>query len=59
MHVSGTTEIRHNLESNLEVSSCDGDGCFEVKVSYREATLTQIRTLIQASKHCKQHIQVW
>ncbi len=55
---AGTTEIRHDLETPKDIQACQGAGCHDIGVSYTEASLKQIETLISLSERCYQYIQV-
>jgi hypothetical protein len=54
---TGTTSIRHDSESPMNVGHCAGIGCYSRTVSYN-ATIAQLSSLAKYSAECHQSIRV-
>jgi hypothetical protein len=41
----------------VEIEACEETGCYQVNVTYQDASMSQMRTLIEISEKCQQHIR--
>ncbi|XP_066579529.1 uncharacterized protein LOC136770941 [Amia ocellicauda] len=55
---TGVTEVGHNGEGRVRVSPCEEAGCYSRKITYNKASLQQLRSLIEASESCTQHVRL-
>ncbi|MBN3307453.1 NRX4 protein, partial [Amia calva] len=42
----------------VRVSPCEEAGCYSRKITYNKASLQQLRSLIEASESCTQHVRL-
>ncbi|KAG5851111.1 hypothetical protein ANANG_G00089560 [Anguilla anguilla] len=55
---AGVTVVSHNSESRTRVGPCEEAGCYSREVVYQNASLPQLRALIEASLSCTQDVKV-
>ncbi|XP_035269113.1 uncharacterized protein LOC118225159 isoform X2 [Anguilla anguilla] len=55
---AGVTVVSHNSESRTRVRPCEEAGCYSREVVYQNASLPQLRALIEASLSCTQDVKV-
>ncbi|MBN3325534.1 TSG6 protein, partial [Atractosteus spatula] len=58
LRADGVTVVGHDSESRTRVSPCEEAGCYSRQITYRQASLLQLRSLIQASESCTQLVKV-
>ncbi|XP_069047172.1 uncharacterized protein [Lepisosteus oculatus] len=58
LRADGVTVVGHDSESRTRVSPCEKAGCYSRHITYRQASLLQLRSLIQASESCTQLVKL-
>ncbi|MBN3318411.1 NRX4 protein, partial [Atractosteus spatula] len=58
VHCQGVTVVGHDSESRTRVSPFEEAGCYSRQITYRQASLLQLRSLIQASESCTQLVKL-
>ena len=53
----GETVVMHNSMEKLNVG-CQGAGCYSRNITYSNASMRQLKALVQLSSNCSQHLRV-
>ena len=53
----GMTVISHDSENRTLVDGCDRKGCYSRDIQYTKASLVQLASLANVSRHCEQFIK--
>uniref|UniRef100_H2YD60 Fibrinogen C-terminal domain-containing protein n=1 Tax=Ciona savignyi TaxID=51511 RepID=H2YD60_CIOSA len=54
---TGITVVENELQPNMTIQGCNGQGCLSVDVTYKGATMEQIEALMSISIACEQKIR--
>ncbi|KAM4705056.1 uncharacterized protein WCC33_009902 [Rhinophrynus dorsalis] len=57
-NTTGITVIGHDSESRERVSPCEDPGCYSRIITYKEASMDQLRALTAISEHCEQFVRL-
>ena len=52
------TSVVHNSEMTIAIPKCNDPGCYSRDIVYQNATIKQMKALIDISETCEQSIQV-
>ncbi|XP_069075234.1 uncharacterized protein [Pleurodeles waltl] len=54
---TGITIVGHNAEAQERVSPCENAGCYTRNITYKDASLDQLRALTAVSEYCEQFVK--
>ncbi|XP_018414297.1 PREDICTED: uncharacterized protein LOC108788893 [Nanorana parkeri] len=57
-HLTGITIVGHDAESKERVIPCREPGCYSRTITYKKASLAQLRTLTSSSESCEQFVKL-